>query len=123
MKLLLDQNLSHRLVKSLIETYPDSNQVALLNMGDASDQEIWEYAKTNDYVIATKDADFYEFSVLLGGPPQVIWLKCGNKPKSVVLDMLLSSHEQIEEAYELPTLIAMQFELVSVRSQAAMGCA
>ena len=102
MKLLLDQNLSHRLVKSLVEKYPDSNQVALLDMGDADDQTIWGYAKENGFVIVTKDADFYEFSILLGGPPQVIWLKCGNKPKSVVLDILLSNQVQIEEAFNDP---------------------
>jgi len=33
-------------------------------MGDASDRVIWEYAKANDYVIVTKDAGFYEFSML-----------------------------------------------------------
>lgn len=102
MKLLLDQNLSHRLVKSLVKTYPESNQVALLEMGGADDQAIWDYAKAHDYVIVTKDADFYELSMVLGGPPQVIWLKCGNKPKSVVLDMLLVSQEKIEDAFKDP---------------------
>ena len=40
MKLLLDQNLSHRLVKALSEAYPDSTQVSLLGMGDATDKAI-----------------------------------------------------------------------------------
>lgn len=87
-------------IKSLIDKYPDSNQVTLLGLGDASDHAIWEYAKANHYVIVTKDADFYEFSMLLGGLLQAIGLKCGNKPKSVVLDMLLSNHAQIEEAFK-----------------------
>jgi predicted nuclease of predicted toxin-antitoxin system len=30
MKLLLDQNISHRLIASLIETYPESTHVAYL---------------------------------------------------------------------------------------------
>ena len=44
MKLLLDQNISHRLVASLTESYPDTTQVALLGLGDADDRTIWELA-------------------------------------------------------------------------------
>lgn len=94
MKLLLDQNLSHRLVKSLNECYPGSNQVALLNMGDADDKAIWDYAKENDYVIVTQDADFQELSMLLGGPPQIIWLTCGNQRKAVVLEKPISQRDR-----------------------------
>lgn len=42
--------ISHRLVKQLVEFYPDSNQVSLLNMGDADDITIWEYAKKTTFV-------------------------------------------------------------------------
>ena len=41
MKLLLDQNISHRLVTLLSEQYPDSTHVAYLGMGDALDNDIW----------------------------------------------------------------------------------
>ena len=102
MKLLLDQNLSHRLVKSLLDKYPESNQVALLNMGNATDQAIWEYAKDYGFVIVTKDMDFYEFSMLLNGPPLVIWLRCGNQPKSVILERLLTHYDEIEAAFNNP---------------------
>ena len=43
MKLLLDQNLSYRIIKPLVEVYADSTQVGLLAMGDATDKDIWEY--------------------------------------------------------------------------------
>ncbi len=68
MKLLLDQNLSHRLVKRLEDSYPESSQVALLGMGDEADKAIWQYAREEGYVIVTQDADFHEYSLLLGGP-------------------------------------------------------
>ncbi|MFT7223761.1 MAG: putative nuclease of putative toxin-antitoxin system [Cellvibrionaceae bacterium] len=60
MKLLLDQNLSHRLITSLEESYPDSTQVSLLGMGEATDKAIWEYAKFRNYAVVTLDADFHE---------------------------------------------------------------
>jgi predicted nuclease of predicted toxin-antitoxin system len=44
MKLLLEQNLSHRFVKHLDERFPGSAQVSILGMGEATDEEIWEHA-------------------------------------------------------------------------------
>lgn len=96
MKLLLDQNISHRLVKALCEYYPGSTQVALLGMDDSTDKAIWEYAREEGFAIVTQDADFHEYSLLLGGPPLVIWLKCGNQPKAVILKRLLNNRNEIE---------------------------
>lgn len=98
MKLLLDQNISHRLVKPLCEHYSESTQVASLGMGEASDKSIWTYARDEGYAIVTQDADFHEYSLLLGGPPLVIWLKCGNQPKAVILHKLLDNRIEIESA-------------------------
>ncbi|WP_082926145.1 DUF5615 family PIN-like protein [Halomonas sp. G11] len=102
MKLLLDQNLSYRLVKHLDEFFPGSSQVALLGLDAASDQQIWRYAKDHQYAIVTLDADFHEFSLLWGGPPLVIWLKCGNQPKSVIKEILLSNRQAITQAFSDP---------------------
>ena len=104
MKLLLDQNLSHRIVPSLEATYPNSTQVGILGMGEATDKAIWDYAQQQDYVIVTLDADFHEYSLLLSGPPLIIWLKCGNQPKKVILDKLLTNREIIKQALGDPDI-------------------
>jgi len=104
MKLLLDQNLSHRIVKSLIDVYPDSTQVSVLKMDTATDKEIWDYAQKHDYAIVTLDADFHEYSMLKSGPPLVIWLKCGNQPKKVILEKLLSNEGVIKQAHDDPEI-------------------
>lgn len=97
MKLLLDQNLSRRILKQLQPHYPDSSQVALLKMDKSDDIEIWEYARKNGFIIVTKDSDFQELSVLKGEPPKVIWLKCGNKSKQYIADLLIQNKTRIEE--------------------------
>ncbi len=97
MKLLLDQNLSRRMLKQLLPYYPDSSQAALLNMDKSDDAQVWEYAKNNDFVIVTKDSDFHDFSLVKGEPPKVIWVKCGNKPKQYIVDLLISHRERIYE--------------------------
>jgi predicted nuclease of predicted toxin-antitoxin system len=65
MKLLLDENLSRRLVPFLQSNFPGSSHVALLGLEQASDRAIWEYARDHDFVIVTRDADFSEMSALL----------------------------------------------------------
>jgi predicted nuclease of predicted toxin-antitoxin system len=59
MKLLLDENLSRRAVAFLQDTFPETSQVALLGLEHVNDRTIWEFAKTNNFVIVTKDADFF----------------------------------------------------------------
>ena len=91
MKLLLDQNLSFRLLEKLEATYPGSTQVHLIGMDQADDLAIWNYTKKHGFVIVTKDSDFHELGLLYGDPQKVIWLKCGNKPKWYVLGLLLNN--------------------------------
>ncbi len=97
MKLLLDENLSRRLVPFLQEAYPGSSQVALLGLERADDGSIWSYAKQHGFVIVSQDADFHERSLVLGAPPQLIWIRLLNPGKSQVLNALLSRRDDIEE--------------------------
>lgn len=98
MKLLLDENLSRRIVPFLQAAFPGSSQVTLLNLESASDSEIWQYAKTNGFIIVSRDSDFQERSLVTGHPPQVVWLKIPNRSKTVVLNILLDHHTEIEQA-------------------------
>lgn len=104
MKLLLDQNLSHRLIKSLNDVYPESSQVSLLGMSAETDKNIWEYAKKHEFSIVTLDADFHEQSLLESGPPLIVWLKCGNQPKRVILEKLLRNESEIKNANQDPEI-------------------
>jgi len=98
MKLLLDENLSRRIVPFLQTDFPESTQVALLGMESASDSDIWQYAKDHGFVIVTRDSDFQERSLVAGHPPQVIWLKIPNHSKTAVLNILIDHRSNIEEA-------------------------
>jgi len=90
-KLFFDQNLSHRLADKLQHVFPGSSQARLAGLDKASDQEIWEHARRNGYAIVTYDADFAERSALLGHPPKVLWLRCGNQ-SSTDIERLLRQH-------------------------------
>ena len=98
MKLLLDENLSRRLVPFLQHDYPGSSQVVLLGLESATDTVVWQAAKAQEFVIVTRDADFEEFSLVWGQPPKVIWLKTKNQSHASTLKILLNHRSLIEEA-------------------------
>ena len=96
MKLLFDQHLSPRLVKSLADIYPDSNHVYPLGLDQADDKEIWDYARREGFLIVTKDADFSDLCLLLGCPPKVIWIRRGNCQTSAIEAILRHHYSDIE---------------------------
>jgi predicted nuclease of predicted toxin-antitoxin system len=77
-KLLLDHNISHKLVARLADIFPGSAQTRLLNLGRTNDPQLWLIAKTHAYIFVTKDRDVAELAILRGAPPKVIWLRMGN---------------------------------------------
>ena len=96
MKLLLDQNISRRIVPALDAVWPGSKQVALLELDRASDAQLWEYARDHGSVIVTKDSDFEEPGLLKGSPPKVIWLRLGNVSNQQILDALPGRRAELE---------------------------
>jgi predicted nuclease of predicted toxin-antitoxin system len=88
MRLLFDQNLSHKLPHLLSDLFPGSTQVRLLDLGQADDRRIWDVAEAGGFAIVSLDADFAELAQLRGPPPKVIWLRCGNQPTRFVADLL-----------------------------------
>ncbi len=98
MKLLLDENLSRRIVPFIQGLYPNSTQVALVGLEQSDDKTIRQYAIDNDFVIVTKDADYYDMTVLYGQPPKIIWLKTGNQSKAATIKTLQDNQQAIENA-------------------------
>ncbi len=96
MKLLLDQNLSRRMLPDLVSAFPGSNQVQLLGLEFADDKTLWQYAKDHHFALVTLDSDFHELATLYGAPPKIIWLKCGNRPRWYVVSLLLQHRERID---------------------------
>jgi predicted nuclease of predicted toxin-antitoxin system len=75
-KLLFDANLSRKLVGLLQDLFPGSSHVLFVGLpGDAPDQAIWEFAKTNRFTIVTADADFLRLADQNGSPPRIIRLE------------------------------------------------
>ncbi|HEX4498689.1 MAG TPA: DUF5615 family PIN-like protein [Thermoanaerobaculia bacterium] len=108
MKLLLDQNLSYRLLAGLETSFPGSSQIHRLGMEHADDTVIWRFARENGFAIVTKDSDFYERSLVHGFPPQVIWLKCGNLSTRQLEAILLRSVETVSSFLQEGTTACLE---------------
>ena len=96
MKLLFDQNLSPKLVKRLIDLYPDSNHVYNLGIDRVADKEMREYACREGFIIVTKDSDFSDLCILQGFPPKVIWIRRGNCSSADIASILRDHNPDIE---------------------------
>jgi predicted nuclease of predicted toxin-antitoxin system len=87
-KLLFDQNLSHRLCRLLVDIYPEAKQVRHAGLDRANDTVVWESARREGFTIVTLDSDFADLTALRGAPPKIIWLRCGNQPTEFIEHLL-----------------------------------
>lgn len=95
MKLLLDENLSFRLVEVLQRSYAGSQHVDSVGLRGQDDASIWSFAGREGFAIVSKDDDFRQLSVLHGTPPKVILLACGNAGNDAIADLLERAGAQI----------------------------
>jgi predicted nuclease of predicted toxin-antitoxin system len=99
MKLLFDENLSHKLLPLITASFPASQHVREVGLKGRTDEDVWEYAKAKGFVLVSKDKDFYQRALLYGSPPKFIWLCLGNCTRDDLLN-LIRKHERDILAFE-----------------------
>lgn len=89
---ILDENLPTN-----VQFTPSLPITHVTDLGDSlSDREIWEYAKENELVIVTKDADFSDRIIISTPPPRVVYLRFGNMRRKDFHSFLNNTWPQIE---------------------------
>lgn len=81
------------------DIFPGSNQLRLLGLDQADDVAVWNTAAARGFMLVTQDSDFADRAALLGPPPKVIWLRCGNQT-TVTIEKLIREHQAAIEAFE-----------------------
>ena len=95
MRLLFDQNLSHRLVAAIAHEYTESIHVRDVGLSAADDETVWRYAAENGLTIVSKDSDFQQRALLYGPPPKVIWIRLGNCTTAAIAALLRARHGDV----------------------------
>jgi predicted nuclease of predicted toxin-antitoxin system len=102
MKLLLDENISYRVVQSIESYFPESIQVTKVDPKLYQDDRIYDFAAKNGFAIVTFDEDFNDLQLLRGHPPKIIWLRFGNSSNLKVISKLLDNREVISSFLSNP---------------------
>jgi predicted nuclease of predicted toxin-antitoxin system len=93
LKFLIDVNLPY-----YFSLWNSKEFIHQFDLGDDwPDEKIWEYAKTNDLTIVTKDSDFSNRILLKLPPPKVVHIKFGNKKMKEFFNIINTSWPQVVE--------------------------
>ena len=116
MKLLFDENVSHRLVGDLASEFPGCAHVRGIGLRAAEDRQIWDHARAHGLVIVSKDTDFRERSYVEGFPPRIIWLDVGNAGTLAIAELLRRERKRIEhfETQEETSLLILSIGPIAI---------
>ena len=89
MKVLIDQNISFRIVSQISDLFPGVSHVKSLGLIDAKDFDIFMFARKEGFqAILTQDEDFYAHLLEHGTPPKIIWIRTGNCTTALLSEVL-----------------------------------
>ena len=98
MNILLDANLSWRLIKALKEDFINVKHVDSIGLESRpKDTSIWLWAKTNDYCIISNDEDFYNLLEQRGFPPKIVILKTRNQSTNYIANLIIKHRNDIND--------------------------
>jgi predicted nuclease of predicted toxin-antitoxin system len=116
MKLLLDMNLSPRWVGLLAEA-----EIAAVHWRDAgahnaSDVEIMDYARANDYVVLTHDLDFGAIlAATQGTKPSVVQIRAADVSPETIGQSVIAALRQMEFELETGALMTVDPQRARLR--------
>lgn len=88
MKILFDQNISPKILNKLPSEFHACQQVRFVELENASDLEIFKYAGSHGFAIASFDSDFVDLNSLFGVPPKIIYINTGNLTTQSIADLI-----------------------------------
>ena len=90
MKLLLDANISGRVVNRLKTHFRDCLHVDEIGLTiPVKDIDIWKYALLNNCIIITNDKDFLNLLVETTTPPKVVLIRTSNQSSGYLAGLII----------------------------------
>lgn len=115
MKFLIDAQLPFLLAdilnqKGFLATHTDN----LPNKQFTTDKEILDFAKSNDFIVITKDLDFLDSFILNNIPEKLLLITTGNIKNRKLLDLFRNNINTIVELFEKSNLIELNNDQIIV---------
>ena len=85
MRFLIDAQLPPELAQFLESRGHEASPVRELNLRDASDTAIRNFAQEGGWTIVTKDEDFVLHALTRTSVPPIVWLRIGNSTTKVLM--------------------------------------
>jgi predicted nuclease of predicted toxin-antitoxin system len=110
-KLLLDENLSYRIVGWLVPVFAHSQHVDSVGLHGRSGWAIWEFCPRPRFHHRFERQRLSSASFLYGAPPKVIWLSAGNATTEDIVAILNNQLALIERFLRDPeeSLLILEF--------------
>jgi predicted nuclease of predicted toxin-antitoxin system len=109
MKLLIDENISFRLIAHIASAFPNTQHVKDLGLIHANDTTIFKKARTIGFdAIITMDDDFQNILLVQGAPPKIIWMRTGNCSTLFLAQTILNNSELIQSFVDDPNLDSLE---------------
>ncbi len=108
MKFLLDAHLPPSLVKIFSDKgYFTIHTLNLPNKNESSDTEITEYAVKNNFIVVTKDTDFYYSHLTQNIPEKILLIKTGNLGTKSLKKLILHFFDDMMEGFKVKNIIEL----------------
>lgn len=117
MKLLIDANLSPRVVAALSAGGYDAEHAGDVGLLKASDDEILQWAADHDQVVVAADSDFGMMLAIRGASrPSVLQLRhVADQVPAVHISLLLANLPSIEEALDTGAVVSLSPTRLRIR--------
>jgi predicted nuclease of predicted toxin-antitoxin system len=97
LKLLIDNDLSVNIPQEVEPFFQGSKHVTEVGLDRLTDKQIFHYAGKNDFIILSKDKDFYHLINTYGPPPKIVWLRVGNCNNRLLIETIVKNCPSIIE--------------------------
>ena len=109
MKILIDQNISHRVIPHIQAEFQNVEHVRNLGLTDANDFQIFQFARKNQFdVIFTLDEDFNNLQLEHSIPPKIVWFRVGNCSTTLLASIIIEKSEVIKNFCEDASLRCLE---------------
>ncbi len=116
MKILLDMNMSPQWVDVLIGKGISATHWSSVGLPSASDMEIMNFAKENDFIVLTHDLDFGAILFVTNGQkPSVVQLRINDIYPEIDSDYLSSALNAVRAELEQGALLVIDTKRTRIR--------